>query len=341
VRRLGSHEDLHPMSAYSGKVLFDESPIAVSRSAARLFGLPEAAFLQQLHYRLHIKKQDPKAYASYFIDGRFWVRWSMEELQREIPLGRSDDPFKRVIRKLRDLRILMVEQLSESKWNKTNFYSIDYAVLEALVSRGQGTTDPTGGDATDRSGEKPGTNEDDLDESIGGDATDHYSKSSTKTSTNTTTKGTTTERLGGSDGAGELLWTVVPMSIRSKILGLIAHAPDQQRCVDLLAARISLDQTLPREQRLGSPVKWFTRVMADPDFSAGDQYAEERRREQTREAASIDETKATLESKAEQGISVQKREEAALAKLAMLDQDTLLEVSALAAAVCEYPPASE
>ncbi len=302
------------MSAYSGKLLFDESPIAVSRSAARLFGLPEAAFLQQLHYRLHTKKQDPKAYASYFIDGRFWVRWSMEELQREIPLGRSDDPFKRVIRKLRDLRILMVEQLSESKWNKTNFYSIDYAVLEALVSRGQGTTDPTSGDATD-----------------------HYSKSSTKTSTNTTTKGTTTERLGGSDGAGELLWTVVPTSIRSKILALIAHAPDQQRCVDLLAARISLDQTLPREQRLGSPVKWFTKVIADPDFTAGDQYAEERRREQTREAASTDETKATLESKAEQGISVQKREEAALAKLAMLDQDTLLEVSALAAAVCEYP----
>ena len=84
-------------------------------------------------------------------------------------------------------------------------------------------------------------------------------------------------------------------------------------------------------------MKWFTKVIADPDFAAGDQYAEERLREQKRAAASIVESKVTLDSKVEQGIAVQKREEAALAKLALLDESTLLEVSALAASVCEYP----
>ena len=325
------------MSAHTGKLLFDEGPIAVSRFAARLLGLHEAVFLQQLHYRLHMKMQDPKAYASYYIDGRYWVRWKMQELHTEIPLGKSDDPFKRVIQRLRDLGVLLVERHSQNKWDHTNFYSIRYEVLDALVAQSQEPADSIGGDATDPSSDKNCTDEADIDESIGGDATDHYSKISTKTSTNTTTKGTTTEGLGSPDGGGELQWTVVPASIRSQILGLIPQMHDQQRCIDLLAARISRDQTLPKEQRLSSPLKWFTKVIADPDFAAGDQYAEERLQEQNRVAASIAESKVTLESKLEQGIAVQRREEAALAKLALLDESTLLGVSNLAASVCEYP----
>jgi len=327
------------MSARAGKLLFDEGPIAVCRSAARLLGLPEAVFLQQLHYRLHTKMQDPKAYASYYIDGRFWVRWTMTELHKEIPLGKSDDPFKRVIRRLRDLGVLLVERHSQNKWNHTNFYSINYEALDALVAQIQEPVDSIGGDATDPPGEMTCTNEADVGESIGGIATDHYSKNSTKTSANTTTttKGTTTESTIGLDGDGELQWTIVPNSIRSRILRLIPPEQNLQRFVDLLAARISLDQTLPSGQRLCSPVQWFRKVIADPDFAAADAFAEERRKGQNRAAASTAESKVTLDSKLEQGIAAQKREEAALATLASLNESTLLEVSALATSVCEYP----
>lgn len=328
-----------PMSAHTGKLLFDEGPIAVSRFAARLLGLQEAVFLQQLHYRLHMKMQDPKAYSSYYIDGRYWVRWTMEELHKEIPLGKSDDPFKRVIRRLRDLGVLLVERHSQNKWDHTNFYSISYEVLDALVAQSREPADSIGGDATDPSSDKNCTDEADIDESIGGDATDHYSKNSTKTSvkTTTTSKGTTTESQGNPHSVGELQWTVVPLAIRSQILRLIPPTLDQQRCIDLLAVRMSRDRTLPKEQRLSSPVKWFTKVIANPDFTAADFFAEERRQEQNRAAASISESKVTLESKSEQNVALRKREDVALAALALLDESALVEVSALAAAVCEYP----
>ena len=84
-------------------------------------------------------------------------------------------------------------------------------------------------------------------------------------------------------------------------------------------------------------MKWFTKVIANPDFTAADFFAEERRQEQNRAAASISESKVTLESKSEQNVALRKREDVALAALALLDESALVEVSALAAAVCEYP----
>lgn len=327
------------MSHQSHKLLFDESPIAISPSAARTFGLAEAVFLQQLHYRLHMKANDPGTYARDFINGRYWVYWTMKDLHVEIPLGRSDDPYKRVTTKLRKLGILLVEKHRQASWNQTNFYSIDYGALDSLVQPSPEPSAPFGGDAADPSGEMTSSDEGGIDETIGGDATDHCSKNSTKTSvkTTTTTKDTTNESPASLEGGGELQWTLVPLSIRSQLLQLIPPEHDRQRCIDLVAARILLDRKLPKEHQLGSPVRWFTTVIANPDFTAADLYADERQREQVRAVASIVESKVTLDSKVEQGIAAQKREEAALAKLALLDESSLLDVSALAMSVCEYP----
>ena len=331
VRGLASYQ--------SHKLLFDESPIAISPWAARTFGLAEAVFLQQLHYRLHMKSKDPETYARDFINDRYWVYWTMRDLHVEIPLGRSDDPYKRVIGKLRKLGILLVEKHRQASWNQTNFYSIDYGALDSLVQPSQEPTGPAGGGATDPSGEVTGPDEGGIAETSGGEATDHCSKNSTETSvkTTTTTNGTTTESPSSLESGRELQWTVIPSSIRSQLLRLIPAEQDQQRCLDLVAARILLDRKLPKEQQLSSPVRWFTTVIVNPDFTAADQYAEERRREQTRTAASIVEFKVTLDSKVEHGIAAQKREEAALATLASLSESTLLEVFALAASVCECP----
>lgn len=170
-----------------------------------------------------MKSKDPETYARDFIDGRYWVYWTMEELHVEIPLGRSDDPYKRVIGKLRRLGILLVEKHRQASWNQTNFYSIDYDALDRLIQPCPKPASPFGGDATAPSSEKTGSNEGGIDESIGGDATDHCSEISTKTSieTTTTTKDTTTESRASLESGGELQWTLVPTSIRSQLLQLI------------------------------------------------------------------------------------------------------------------------
>lgn len=168
-------------------LLYNEPPIAVSPTLCRLLGLPEAVFLQQLHYRLHQKASDLRTYEKYMVDGRHWVYWTHQELLREIPLGRSTDPHKRIIKRLRDAGILLVRQLQATDWNHTNYFSIDYDAFELLIQTGKLAQSPIGGNATNRTGGKPPIDEQENRQSAGGDATDQYTETTTESSTDTTT----------------------------------------------------------------------------------------------------------------------------------------------------------
>ena len=108
-------------------LLYNEPPIAVSPTLCRLLGLPEAVFLQQLHFRLQLKRSDPKTYEKYRVDGLDWVYWTQQQLIVEIPLGRTADTHKRVIKRLRALGVLLVRQLRVADWDRTNFYQIGRA----------------------------------------------------------------------------------------------------------------------------------------------------------------------------------------------------------------------
>lgn len=172
---------LHPM------LLYDEPPIAVSPTLCRLLGLPEAVFLQQFHFRLHQKASDLRTYEKYMVDGRHWVYWTHQELLREIPIGRSTDPHKRIIKRLRNAGILLVLQLQASDWNHTNYFSIDYDAFERLIQTGKLADPPIGGNATDRSGGKPPLDKQENRQSDGGNATDQRTDTTPEVSTETTT----------------------------------------------------------------------------------------------------------------------------------------------------------
>lgn len=169
-------------------LLYNEPPIAVSPTLCRLLGLPEAVFLQQLHFRLQQKASDLRTYEKYMVDGRHWIYWTQQELLREIPLGRSTDPHKRVVKRLRDAGILLVRQLHASDWNHTNHYSIDYDVFELLTQAGK-LAAPIGGNATNRKKGKPLVDKQENRRSAGGNATDQDTKTTTEDSTETTTTG--------------------------------------------------------------------------------------------------------------------------------------------------------
>lgn len=318
-----------PMKDHSRKLLFDEAPIAISPSAARLLGLPEAVFLQQLHYRLHMKSNDPETYKSHFIDGRYWVHWKMAELHREVPLGRSGDPYKRVVKSLRGLGILLVERHKQSSWNQTNHYSIVYETLDAVVEKRRQQYESSGGVATGPSEGAFRDEELDIDTSSGGDATNHCTETSSETSLNTTT----TE--SGTDPSN-LIWSDIPESVRPQILELVPQHLDKQRCIDMLSARIKRDAALPEEEKLASPVKWFKVVIANPDFSAADKFAEERQRRLDQQRTSRSAAEHSAASQMSQGNDQRDRERAAVERLSRLGSEERSALAAAAIVACEY-----
>lgn len=280
------------MTHGTGQLLFDEAPIAVSPSLVRLFGLPEATLLQQVHFRIWCKRGDPAQYAAHFIEGRYWVHWTMAELQRAVPLGAtSSDPYKRVIRGLQALGILLVEQHRRSQWDRTNWYSIDYEALERYVAaHGDSGGGPTGGNATNRDTAFPSIDQRRSAASTRGDSATHsQSKSSSKTSNETTTTTPApkpAEKLasgggGVQDDPGELDLTALPAGLHLGVSDLVRPRTDAQRFVDLLAARLKRDVDLPAPRQLKNPLLWLRSLMVGEgviDFCEADRLSDERDR---------------------------------------------------------------
>lgn len=167
-------------------LLIDEPPIGVSPTAMWVFGTGPAIFLQQLHYFLNLKRQDPERYRDSFIDGRYWVYWSMKELVHQVPIGRSTDPHKRAIAALQSIGVLDVRKHRAHAWNHTNHYSINYQKFDAHVAMVLAAR-PIGGKATVRTVAVQPADRHECPAAIGGRAIDHSTETSTKTSTDTPT----------------------------------------------------------------------------------------------------------------------------------------------------------
>lgn len=122
-----------------GKILFDEQPLVVNRVLAKLIGLNEAIVLQQIHYWL----QNNKSKKSNFIDGRFWTYNSIQKWHEDEFNFWSYDTVKRAFAKLEDKKILISGNYNTEKRDKTKWYSIDYDLLELLVSGEEEKSDNT------------------------------------------------------------------------------------------------------------------------------------------------------------------------------------------------------
>lgn len=321
------------MSSGTGQLLFDEPPIAVSPSLIRSLGLPEAVLLQQVHFRIWCKRNEPAQYVSHFIDGRYWVHWSLAELQKAVPLGgSSQDPYKRVIKRLKLLGILLVEQHRRSEWNRTNWYSISYESLHSFLSARAGSdARPTGGKATDRDTVSPLVERSFVDPSTGGKSSAvSQSESSSETSLETTTaKQAATadgESLngGGEDIRSRLDLSALPAAIQSDVQAIVATRRDAQRFVDLLSARLERNRHLPPAQQLKNPVLWlrslFERIDA-VDFNEADRVRAERDRSMEHARRQMASVAAAVAESVRQDAAALRRRQAAEEALAQLTQD--------------------
>lgn len=104
-------------------LLIGEYPVLVLPGLAMAVGLNEAIVLQQLHYWLGRSR--------HVREGKRWVYNSYEGWQRQFPWW-SVDTVKRALRSLEDRGLITTGTFNRMKMDRTKWYTIDYAEVEAL-----------------------------------------------------------------------------------------------------------------------------------------------------------------------------------------------------------------
>lgn len=295
---------------FFSKFIVDEPPMVVFRSLVRRFGLHEGHFLQHLHYWLHVKAQDAERYKDHFIDGRYWVHWTMAELQQQIPFGTSSsDTHKRVIRELRGLGILLVAKHGP-KWDQTNWYSIDYQSFGRAIAIQPNDDPSSGGGAAGALVASPPLHDRQSIPSNRGTAVDHYQTTETSSETTTTRNIVVAFEVGFGSSSIELDLSGIPEHLLPEVRALLESRPDGQRFADQLASALERSTALPESRRIQSPILWLRKLLSDPaavDFSAADAAAARRT------AAALAQRRAA-ERAAQQAAEVEQREAAAALK---------------------------
>jgi hypothetical protein len=107
-------------------LLISEPPLQVLPTLAATIGLNEAIVLQQLHYWIENPKNDG------FIDkeGTKWIFNTYEQWHDNFPFW-SEHTIQRIFLNLEKMEIVVSDQLSRDTHDKTKYYRIDYANLEA------------------------------------------------------------------------------------------------------------------------------------------------------------------------------------------------------------------
>lgn len=103
-------------------LLFQEPPLVVSPSLAKLIGLNESIIVQQLHYWL----TNPKAGTER--NGEKWIYNTYEEWQSNFPFW-SVYQIQRIFLGLEKLGIIISAQLDAKSRVQTKFYRLDYDKL--------------------------------------------------------------------------------------------------------------------------------------------------------------------------------------------------------------------
>ncbi len=109
------------------RLLIAEPPLLVLPSLAVQVGLNEAIFLQQLHYWLQGKAAKER-------DGRVWIYNTYEEWHQQLPFW-SVMTIRRIVGGLEQQGIVRsTTRYNQHRVDRTKWYTIDYAVLDRLVT---------------------------------------------------------------------------------------------------------------------------------------------------------------------------------------------------------------
>ena len=107
----------------TSSLLINERPLPFLPSLAVKVGMNEAIILHQVHYWI----SNPKAGIEH--EGRRWVRSTIKDWKEQLPFW-SEKTISRVMHSAKQQGFLLCEQLSKDSWDKTMYYSLDYAALD-------------------------------------------------------------------------------------------------------------------------------------------------------------------------------------------------------------------
>jgi hypothetical protein len=108
------------------QLLIAESPLIILPSLAKLLGVNEAIFLQQVHYWL--------GKSTTVHQGAKWTYNTVQQWAEQLQIF-SVATVERVVAKLKKSGVLLVEKLNSNKSDRTNFYSINYRKLADLLGK--------------------------------------------------------------------------------------------------------------------------------------------------------------------------------------------------------------
>lgn len=126
------------------KLLLDDQPLFVLPSLAKMIGLNESIFLQQLHYWLER--------STHHIDGRKWVYNTIQKWQEQFPFW-GYNTIRRIVEKLEKNGVIITGNYNQSKIDKTTWYSIDYERLDELTRAQFGQIDCENSQSTTQIGQ--------------------------------------------------------------------------------------------------------------------------------------------------------------------------------------------
>lgn len=126
------------MANNSSPLLINESPLQVLPSLAVALGnINEAIILQQIQYWL----KNPKS-GRLGDDGRKYIRDTVSEWNTQFP-WLTERAIKTRLKSLKDKGIILTANLNKSKYDRTNWYSIDYDALNKLMQMHSEETSPS------------------------------------------------------------------------------------------------------------------------------------------------------------------------------------------------------
>ena len=119
----------------SNKFLLDESPLVILPSLAVAVGLNNAIILQQTHYWL--------MKSNHIHNGKKWFYKTYKDWKTELPWW-SDRTIRRTISDLEKLNLIETANFNQMRADQTKWYSINYTVLNKLVTKAGGQSDQLG-----------------------------------------------------------------------------------------------------------------------------------------------------------------------------------------------------
>lgn len=111
------------------RLLLKEEPLVIDKELSKIIGLNEAIVLQQIEYWININKKAQKEKS--FKDGYYWTYNTIDEWNEQFPFW-SYDTVKRVLKKLKNMDLLITDRYNEKKYDRTLWYRINYDKLNLI-----------------------------------------------------------------------------------------------------------------------------------------------------------------------------------------------------------------